>query len=72
MRRRYLMARRDRITMDKQAQILKLVDRGYSVRGIASSLKMCRKAVKKYIERSKLNNEECGVESEAFPSSISG
>jgi hypothetical protein len=56
MGRRCSMARRDRISMDKQAQILKLAQRGYSVRGIASSLKMCRKAVRKYVEKAALDS----------------
>jgi len=43
------MTRKDRITMAYQEQIFELYERGYSIRRIAESLKMCRKSVKKYV-----------------------
>ena len=45
------MARKDRVSMDRHAQILELHRRGYSTRRIAHTLKMCKKSVRKYIER---------------------
>ena len=45
------MARKDRVSMDRKAQILILHKRGYSMRGIALSLNMCAKSVKKFIQR---------------------
>lgn len=44
------MARKDRVSMDRHAQILELHRRGYSIRRIAHTLKMCKKSVRKYIE----------------------
>ncbi len=45
------MARKDRISMDRHAQILELYHRGYSIRRIAQTLKMCKKSVRKYVNR---------------------
>jgi transposase len=45
------MARKDRISMDRHAQILELYQRGYSIRRIAQTLHMCKKSVRKYIDR---------------------
>jgi len=44
------MTRKDKVSMDCQAQILELEKRGYSVRRIAETLKMCRRTVRKYIK----------------------
>jgi hypothetical protein len=45
------MARKDRVSMDRHAQVLELHERGYSSRRIAQTLKMCKKSVGKYIKR---------------------
>ena len=45
------MARKDRVSMDRHAQVLELHERGYSSRRIAQTLKMCKKSVRKYIVR---------------------
>lgn len=45
------MARKDRVSMQMQQQILELHKRGYSVRRIARCLKKSRKTVTKYIAR---------------------
>jgi hypothetical protein len=45
------MMRKDKVSMDCQAQIFELEQRGYSVRKIAQALKMCRKTVRKYIKK---------------------
>ena len=44
------MTRKDKVSMDCQAQIFELHTRGYSVRRIAQALKMCRRTVRKYIK----------------------
>ena len=36
------MARKDRVSMDRHAQIIVLHERGYSLRRIAKSLQMCQ------------------------------
>ena len=45
------MARKDRVSMDRHAQIIELQTRGYSLRRIAKSLHMCKKSVRKYTDR---------------------
>ena len=45
------MARKDRVSMDRHAQVLELHRRGYSNRRIAQTLKMCKKSVRKYVDR---------------------
>ena len=45
------MARKDRISMDTQAQIAELIKKGHSVRKIAQILKMCRRTIRKYVKR---------------------
>ena len=45
------MARKDRISMDTQAQITVLIQKGHSVRKIAQILKMCRRTIRKYVKR---------------------
>lgn len=44
------MTRKDKVSMDCQAQVFELHTRGYSVRRIAQALKMCRRTVRKYIK----------------------
>ena len=45
------MARKDRVSMDRHAQVLELHARKYSIRRIAQTLKMCKKSVRKYVAR---------------------
>ncbi len=51
------MARKDRTSMDYQAQILELYKRGYSIRKIGIVLKICRKTVRKYVHRFEKQDE---------------
>ena len=48
------MTRKDMISMDYQVQIYELHQRGHSIRKIAETLKMCRRSVRKYIEKQEL------------------
>jgi transposase len=45
------MLEKDRISMDMQAQIIRLYAKGYSVRKIAGALQMCRRTVRRYVSR---------------------
>lgn len=60
------MARKDRVSMERQAQILVLYRRGYSVRRIAKVLKMCRRSIRKYIDRHSVE-EKKPLQAEVFP-----
>lgn len=45
------MARKDRISMDRHAQVLELYAWNYAIRRIAQTLTMCKKSVQKYVNR---------------------
>ena len=49
---------KDRISMEKQKQIELLLERGYSRRKIAESLKLCRRTVRRYAQRFQLRAAE--------------
>ena len=52
------MLRKDRVSMDRQAQILVMHSNGHSLRRIAQALKMCKKSVRKYIRRQEKKEEK--------------
>ena len=56
------MARKDRVSMDRHAQIIVLHERGYSLRRIAKSLQMCKKSIRKYIDRTLVKTESAQSE----------
>ena len=49
---------KDRISVEKQKQIELLLERGYSRRKIAESLKLCRRTVRRYAKRFQLRAAE--------------
>jgi hypothetical protein len=49
------MKRKDRTSMDKTRQVLKMKNAGYSINSISRSLKMCTKTVCKIIEKDNLS-----------------
>ena len=59
------MALKERVSMDRHAQILELKKKGYSFRRIAQTLKMCKKSVRKYSERQLVTPAKVAIQDNA-------